>query len=119
MGAVDGLGVGTPGLHFRKTMHLSDICHGPHEYLPWGDSVRGHRIDACWLQVEDGRYLPFEASNIRLLKRWHEAGDHPRLVNSASLPDLRRTSFDKIGNDIVAGAPFGSPLSSKPGKKKW
>lgn len=115
--AVDNLQAGTPGLHFRRSRHLKDVSHDPRDYVPWGECVKGERIDACWISVE-GRFLPVEVQNIKLLRRWQGPGDPPRIGHSNSLPDLRRSGPEGIGSDMVTGVPFGRHVTISLGKSK-
>lgn len=89
--AVNNMKLGTPGLQYRKSMNIFDICKGGQEFVRWGDSVEGYRLDASWLQVGD-RYLPTTVNSIQMLKRWQgsEALRAEGLRRQQSLPPLKK-----------------------------
>lgn len=89
--AVNNLSIGTPGLQYRKSMNIFDICKGGQEFVRWGDSVEGYRLDAAWLQVGD-RYLPTTVVGKQVLKRWQgsEALRAEGVMRQKSLPPLRK-----------------------------
>lgn len=107
--AVDSLQTGSPGLHYRRSMHFSDVCP---DFIPWGHLVQGDRVDACWLRVGN-LFLPTEVHNLRLLKL-HEgpkdpARTHvPALGRSCSLPAIRGSDKQGLGDSILRGTSYGN-----------
>jgi len=107
--AVNNLKVGTAGLQYRKSKNIFDLCKGGEEFVRWGDSVEGHRVDAAWLQVGD-RYLPTMVNNIQMLKRWQG----PKVLRAEglrrqqSLPSLRKGPKEKFNPKLsVGGVAYG------------
>jgi len=102
--AVNNLNVGTPGLQYRKSMNIFDICKGGQEFVRWGDSVEGYRADAAWLQVGD-RYLPTTVVGKQVLKRWQgsEALRVEGLKRQKSLPPLRKLPRAKSSPQLSVG----------------
>mmetsp|Transcript_129447 Transcript_129447/g.224798 ORF Transcript_129447/g.224798 Transcript_129447/m.224798 type:complete len:504 (+) Transcript_129447:127-1638(+) len=90
---VNALGACNHGLRLRNSMYLSDICTDPLAVVPWGASIQGDLVDACWLKVGN-LYLPASVNGVRLLKRWAGPGPPPTphslsLGRSSSLPAIR------------------------------
>jgi len=102
--AVNNLTVGTPGLQYRKSMNIFDICKGGQEFVRWGHSVEGYRVDAAWLQVGD-RYLPTTVVGKQVLKRWQgsEALKAEGLQKQKSLPPLRKLPRVKSSPQLSVG----------------
>mmetsp|Transcript_100086 Transcript_100086/g.298701 ORF Transcript_100086/g.298701 Transcript_100086/m.298701 type:complete len:418 (-) Transcript_100086:125-1378(-) len=116
---VNGMRALTEGLHFRRSKNIRDLCHGHNDYVPWGASVQGERVDAAWLKVgERERFLPVEVNGTRLLKRWDGTGPHPKapqgsLVKATSLPDLRLPCKPAVRARVLVGLPASGPLGGK------
>lgn len=109
--AVNALHGLSAGLHFRRSMHLPDLCKDPHQHVPWGACVQGERMDACWLKVGD-LFLPTEVGSVRLLRKWQGPGDPPQagsadLVRATSLPAIRELHKQSMSDMSVLGASYG------------
>merc|ERR1712039_1075169 len=94
--AVNGLGVATHGLHFRRSMHLHDPPCGLPEFVPWGACVQGDRVDACWLKV-DKLYLPTNVNGITTLQRWQGPGRPPRASITTPAGPPRPSTMPGLG----------------------
>jgi len=102
--AVNNMSMGTPGLQYRKSMNIFDICKGAQEHVRWGASVEGHRIDANWLRVGD-RYLPITVNKVPFLRRWRgpEALRAEGLKRQQSLPPLKKVPKDRPKPHLLVG----------------
>jgi len=104
--AVNGPGVDKFGIKFRRSMYLSDVCNDSLAVIPWGASIKGEMVTACWLKVGD-RFLPTTLNGVHVMRRWPGPGPHPYpfdlgsigLCRSSSLPMIRekQRAFDLKG----------------------
>lgn len=114
--AVNNLAVASPGLQYRRSMRIADICAG---YVPWGECVQGDLVHICWLKVGDC-FLPTEVNGVRLLKKFSGPGSPAgsaaaagTMRKSASLPAISGSSRGTPVNRMAfQGLVEGSRLSA-------
>lgn len=105
--AINSMKLSTPGLQYCKSMNIFDVCQK--EFVRWGDSVEGYRVDASWLQVGD-RYLPTIVNRVQMLKKWHgsEALRAEGLSRQQTLPPLRKLPRERSCPQLsVGGKAYG------------